>query len=82
MPDTPAHTNADIQAACLAAVAADWRFFKAGPRAHAYGRLFCPANARGGCIVSVYGTPGNPRGHARHILRMVAACAHEPAGEA
>ncbi|MDQ3331140.1 MAG: hypothetical protein M3552_10880 [Planctomycetota bacterium] len=53
-----------------------WRFVKSSGSAHAYGRLFCPGATRGACIVSVYGTPRNPAGHARYLLSRIDGCEH------
>ena len=61
------------------AIARGWRLMKSGPRAHAWGRLYCPAQARDGCILSVYSTPRVPENHARYIRRRVDACPHQVA---
>jgi len=45
------HPNKHIREAIDYALANGWRLVKSGPRAHAWGRLYCPAQTRGGCIV-------------------------------
>jgi hypothetical protein len=70
------HPNKHIRAAIDYALGRGWRLVKSGPRAHAWGRLFCPAQVRGGCIVSVYGTPRVPEHHAAYLRRVVDACPH------
>lgn len=71
-----AHPNKAIRGAIDYAIRNGWRFVKSGPRAHTYGRLYCPAAQRGGCIVSVYGTPKNPEKHARFVRDEVDGCPH------
>ena len=68
--------NKHIREAIDYGLAAGWRLVKSGPRAHPWGRLYCTAQARGGCIVSVYSTPRVPENHARYIRRRVDACPH------
>jgi hypothetical protein len=70
------HPNKPIREAVDFAVSRSWRLVKSGPRAHAWGRLYCPARTRGGCILTVYGTPRVPENHARYIRRLVEACPH------
>lgn len=70
------HPNKHIRAAIDEALAKGWRLLKSGPRAHTWGRLFCPAQERAGCIIAVYSTPRVPEHHARYIGRRVAACPH------
>ena len=70
------HPNKHIRAAVDEAIRRGWRLVKSGPRAHAWGKLYCPAIVRGGCIVSVYGTPRVPENHARYIRRMLDICPH------
>jgi hypothetical protein len=70
------HPNKHIREAVDYALVKGWRLVKSGPRAHAWGRLYCPAKVRGGCIVSVYGTPRVPENHARSVRRLVDACPH------
>ena len=66
------HPNKHIRAAIQYALDHGWTFIKTGGRAHAFGRLRCPA--AGGCQFSVYGTPRTPEEHARRIRRMVDNC--------
>jgi hypothetical protein len=71
------HPNKHIRDAVDYAIGNGWRLVKSGPRAHAWGRLYCPAQTRGGCIISVYSTPRVPENHARYIRRRVDACPHQ-----
>ena len=70
------HPNKEIRAAVDYAIERGWRLRKAGPRAHCWGTLFCPQQARDGCIVRVHSTPRVPQNHARWIRREVDACPH------
>jgi hypothetical protein len=70
------HPSKHIREAVDYALAKGWRLVKSGPRAHAWGRLYCRAKTRGGCIVTVYGTPRVPENHARYVRRRVDACSH------
>ena len=70
------HPDKEIREAIEYAENNGWTFVKSGPRAYCYGRLYCPASSRGGCIVSVYSTPKNPGRHARHIRSEVDKCPH------
>jgi len=51
------HPSKHIRDAIDRAIARAWHLVKSGPRAHAWGRLYCPAQSRGGCILTIYGTP-------------------------
>lgn len=42
MPNTPHHSNKEISKAITYAINKGWRIEKAGPRAHVWGRAFCP----------------------------------------
>ncbi|MCY3767175.1 MAG: hypothetical protein OXH06_17280 [Gemmatimonadetes bacterium] len=70
------HPNRHIRAAIAYALEHGWTFRKAGPRAHTWGRLFCPLRDRSGCVRAVYSTPRSPEDHARVIRRSVARCPH------
>ena len=70
------HPNKHIREAVDYALEHGWRLVKSGARSHAWGRLYCPAQARGACIITVYGTPRVPENHARYIRRRVDACPH------
>ena len=70
------HPNKHIRDAVDYAVARGWRLVQSGARAHAWGRLYCPAGTRGSCIITVYGTPRVPENHARYVRRLVEACPH------
>jgi len=41
-----------------------------------WGVLLCGHRQRGGCSLPVNGTPENPGGHARWLLREVLKCPH------
>ena len=75
------HPNKHIRDAIADAVAKGRRLVKSGPRAHAGGRLYCPVHARGGCIITVYGTPRVPENPAGYIRRSVDACPHATPGD-
>jgi hypothetical protein len=68
------HPNKEIQKAIEYAIERGWRLEKAS--GHAWGRLYCPAGERGGCILSVNGTPRNPHAIARLIKARVNKCPH------
>jgi len=70
------HPNKRIRAAIDQALDGGWLLRKAGPRAHVWGRLYCPARVRGGCMISVFSTPRVPENHADYICRQVARCRH------
>lgn len=72
----PAHPNRHIEAALGYAEDRGWRVEKAGPRAHAWGRMYCGV---GHSLhqMSIWGTPRNPENHARSIRRFVDQCAIE-----
>jgi hypothetical protein len=75
------HPNKHIREAVQHALAHGWTLRKAGPRAHAWGRLYCPRHDRLGCQHAVYSTPRVPDAHARDIRRAVDSCPHQPEGE-
>jgi hypothetical protein len=58
--------NKHIRAAIEYAVAHGWTVRKSGPRAHVWGRLFCPLRTRDGCAKAVYSTPKT-----RKIIRRI-----------
>jgi hypothetical protein len=70
------HQNKAIEAAICYAESLQWRCEKSGPRAHAWGKLYCPQADRTGCIVFIYGTPRNPENHAKRIMREIDECPH------
>jgi hypothetical protein len=70
------HPNKHIQAAIEYALRQGWTLQKAGPRAHVWGRLYCPRNDRSGCIRAVYSTPRHPEDHAKDLERAVDRCPH------
>jgi hypothetical protein len=69
----PEHQSRHIEAALEYAEERGWRVEKSGPRAHAWGRLYCGA---GHTLhqKSVWGTPRNPENHAKSIRRFVDQC--------
>lgn len=71
------HSNKHIQAAIEYALAAGWRFEKAGPRAHIFGRILCSFVGREGCSYNIHGTPRVPEVHAQRIRRAVDQCPHQ-----
>ena len=73
------HPNKHIRASIEYALGQGWRVTKAGPRAHIWGRLWCPHAERVGCRISILSTPKNPEGHSRRIRREVDQCPHETA---
>ena len=72
----PTHPNKHIEAALQYARSKGFRVEKAGPRAHPWGSIKCPAGSREGCMMSVWSTPKNPERHARAIRRWVDNCPH------
>jgi hypothetical protein len=70
------HPNKHIRDAINLALTRGWRLFKANARAHAWGRLYCRHGHRGGCIITVYGTPRSAENHARYIEHRLDACPH------
>jgi hypothetical protein len=80
------HPDAAIERALLYAEAHGWRVECRGPRAHAWGRMYCPhddPDCRCGeyCITSIWCTPRDPETHAKQIRRVVDGCiGHTNAG--
>lgn len=72
-----AHSNKHIREAIRYAEEHGMRFDMAGPRAHIYGRLYCPLASREGCRFNVLSTPRDPQGHARRMRRWVDGCPHK-----
>jgi len=70
------HPNKEIRQAIDDVLSMGWTLQKSSDHAHAWGRLFCPAGKRNGCIISIYSTPRNPQNHATQILKKVKACWH------
>ena len=70
------HPNKHIREAVDYALEHGWTLRKAGPRGHAWGRLYCPQGDRGGCQFSVFSTPRDPEAHARWLRRQVERCPH------
>ena len=74
------HKDKHIRAAVDYALEHGWRLVVAGPRAHVWGRMYCPQGDRTGCQFSVFSTPRNPQKHAQWIRRNVDACRHSHKG--
>jgi hypothetical protein len=72
------HPNKHIRAAVDHAVQHGWTLRIGGPRAHIWGRLYCPRRDRQGCKISVFSTPRVPEEHARWIRHKVERCQHGP----
>lgn len=70
------HSNKHIRDAIRYAKSKGWRVTKSGPRAHIWGRLWCPQRARDGCRTQILSTPSKPELHARDICRYVDRCPH------
>jgi hypothetical protein len=70
------HPNRHIREAIDYALQRGWRLKKAGPRAHIWGRLFCPQSDREGCMISVFSTPRSPEEHAMWLRHKVDRCRH------
>jgi len=71
------HPNKYIREAVNYALEHGWRLRKAGPRAHVWGVLLCPHDARDGCRQQVFSTPRVPENHAARIRRVVDHCPHQ-----
>ena len=71
------HKNKHIRAAVDYALSKGWRLVLAGPRAHIWGKLYCPRHDRLGCDKAVYCTPRVPETHAKDIQRAVDLCPHK-----
>lgn len=56
----PKHPNKNIEEAIQYAESHRWRYKESGHSAHAWGRLLCSLEAREGCSMSIWSTPGNP----------------------
>jgi hypothetical protein len=72
------HPNKHIRDAIEYAISQGWTLKKSGPRAHIWGRLYCPQGDRGGCAKAVYSTPKDAQDHAKDIRRAVRRCRHQP----
>jgi hypothetical protein len=70
----PRHPDKDIEATVRYAEAQGWTCTRS--RGHRWGCLRCPHGRRGGCLLSVWSTPRNPRKHADFLRREVDKCPH------
>lgn len=70
------HPNKDIEDAIAYAENLGWICKSSGNSSHAWGRLYCPYNNVGGCIMSIWSTPRNGINHAKQIKRKVGHCPH------
>jgi len=73
------HPDSAIEDALRYAESHGWRIERAGPRAHCWGRMYCPMpdpDCRCGefRITSICSTPRDPLKHARQIRRVVDGC--------
>jgi hypothetical protein len=71
------HPKKEIEKALAYAESRGWRLEIGG--AHAWGKMYCPANDRDCscgefCIVSIWSTPRSVENHARQIRRVVDNC--------
>jgi hypothetical protein len=71
--DIAMHPNKHIRAALKYAESKGWLVKKSGPRAHAWGVIYC-SYGHGECWMAVYSTPKNPENHARRIRKKVDQC--------
>lgn len=76
MEKRPKHPDKAIESAISYAETLGWHYKKAGNSSHAWGRLLCASNARGGCMLSVWSTPRDGEVHAEQIRRRVRLCIH------
>ena len=67
------HPNRHIREALKYVEEQGWTIRKSGPRAHAWGVIFCSFGHRA-CWMAIYSTPKNPERHARDIRRTVDRC--------
>jgi hypothetical protein len=67
------HSNKHIRGALKYASGNGWMIKKSGPRAHAWGIVYC-AFGHSFCWFAVYSTPKNPERHARDLRRTVDRC--------
>jgi len=70
----PVHPSKEIDDALEYAAARGWRIELA--KGHAWGRILCTRQQRGGCSYSVWSTPRVPENHARQLRRNVDRCPH------
>jgi hypothetical protein len=73
------HPDAHIEKALRHAESHGWRVELFNPRAHGWGKMYCPHNdpdCRCGefCMTVVWGTPRSPENHARQLRRVVNGC--------
>lgn len=68
------HPNKHIEGALQYAESSGWRVEVCA--AHAWGRMYCPAAQRDGCLHSVWSTPKHPEHFAKLIRRYVDRCDH------
>jgi hypothetical protein len=71
--DVTSHPNRYIREALKYAEEKGWTIRQSGPRAHAWGVIYCGFGHRE-CWMAIYSTPRNPERHARDIQRTVDRC--------
>ena len=67
------HPNKHIREALRYAESRGWIVKKSGPRAHAWGVIYCGFGHRA-CWMAIYSTPRDAEKHARDIRRTVDRC--------
>jgi len=75
------HPVRDIEKALRYAERHGWRIETSGPRAHGWGRMYCPHNdpdcrCEEFCIQVIWSTPAVPESFARQVRRVVDHCIH------
>jgi hypothetical protein len=75
------HPDKHVEGALRYAEERGWRIETLGPRAHGWGRMYCPHNdptCRCGafCMKVIWSTPTVPENLARQIRRAVDGCVH------
>ncbi|MFO0965875.1 MAG: hypothetical protein U0793_09875 [Gemmataceae bacterium] len=76
----PKHPNKHIRQALKYAEKQGWTIKKSGPRAHAWGVIYC-SFGHPDCWIAVYSTPKNPENHAKYIVKTVDRCPGEDRGD-
>jgi hypothetical protein len=73
------HPDRHVEDALRYAEQQGWRIELLSPRAHGWGKMYCPHNDPGCrcgeyCVTVVWGTPRRPEDHARQLRRVVDGC--------
>ncbi len=72
------HPQKELEAVVEYAEQQGWEV-RAGKR-HAKFKLYCQYHDRGGCKVSVWGTPADAKDHAKDVRRAIDRCPHKSIG--